>query len=64
MIGTDGTGPGQFIAPHGLALDAAATTLVVADTGNDRLQRITLSGTPRAALARLVAATEIGRAHV
>jgi DNA-binding beta-propeller fold protein YncE len=57
VIGTDGTGPGQFIAPHGLALDAGATTLVVADTGNDRLQRITLSGTPRAALVRLNAAT-------
>jgi DNA-binding beta-propeller fold protein YncE len=57
VIGTDGTGPGQFIAPHGLALDIAATTLVVADTGNDRLQRITLSGTPRAALVRLNAAT-------
>jgi DNA-binding beta-propeller fold protein YncE len=57
VIGTDGTGAGQFIAPHGLALDAAATTLVVADTGNDRLQRITLSGTPRAALVRLNAAT-------
>ena len=57
VLGTDGTGPGQFIAPHGLALDAAGATLVVADTGNDRLQRITLSGTPRAALARLNAAT-------
>jgi DNA-binding beta-propeller fold protein YncE len=55
VIGTEGTGDGQFIAPHGLALDTAATTLVVADTGNDRLQRITLSGTPRAALARLTA---------
>ena len=57
VIGTDGTGPGQFIAPHGLALDAGASTLVVADTGNDRLQRITLSGTPRAALTRLDVAT-------
>jgi DNA-binding beta-propeller fold protein YncE len=56
VIGTEGTADGQFIAPHGLALDAAATTLVVADTGNDRLQRITLSGTPRAALARLTVA--------
>jgi hypothetical protein len=57
VLGTDGTGPGQFIAPHGLALDAAASTLVVADTGNDRLQRITLSGTPRPALARLTVTT-------
>ncbi|HEX6743379.1 MAG TPA: NHL repeat-containing protein [Solirubrobacteraceae bacterium] len=57
VIGDDGTGPGQFIAPHGLALDAGASTLIVADTGNDRLQRITLSGTPRAALARLDVAT-------
>ena len=57
VIGTDGTGAGQFIAPHGLALDTGATTLVVADTGNDRLQRITLSGTPRAALVRLDTAT-------
>ena len=57
VLGTEGTGAGQFIAPHGLALDAAATTLVVADTGNDRLQRITLSGTPRPALARLTVAT-------
>ena len=57
VLGTEGTGAGQFIAPHGLALDAGATTLVVADTGNDRLQRITLSGTPRPALARLTVAT-------
>jgi DNA-binding beta-propeller fold protein YncE len=53
VIGSEGTGDGQFIAPHGLALDAGATTLVVADTGNDRLQRITLTGAPRPALARL-----------
>jgi List-Bact-rpt repeat protein len=57
VLGAEGTGAGQFIAPHGLALDVAATTLVVADTGNDRLQRITLSGTPRPALARLTVAT-------
>ncbi len=57
VIGAEGTGAGQFIAPHGVALDVAAATLVVADTGNDRLQRITLSGTPRAPLARLDAAT-------
>jgi sugar lactone lactonase YvrE len=57
VIGTEGTGDGQFIAPHGLALDAGAATLVVADTGNDRLQRVTLSGTPRPALARLGVAT-------
>jgi DNA-binding beta-propeller fold protein YncE len=57
VLGTDGTRAGEFIAPHGLALDAAATTLVVADTGNDRLQRVTLSGTPRPALARLAVAT-------
>ena len=64
VLGEGGTGAGQFIAPHGLALDAGATTLVVADTGNDRLQRITLSGTPRAALARLgVATAGTGRAR-
>ena len=57
VLGTGGTGAGQFIAPHGLALDTAATTLVVADTGNDRLQRITLSGTPPPPLAPLTVAT-------
>jgi DNA-binding beta-propeller fold protein YncE len=65
VLGTEGSGPGEFIAPHGLALDAGATTLVVADTGNDRLQRITLSGTPPAPSARLtVAATGTGTGTV
>jgi sugar lactone lactonase YvrE len=53
VLGTEGTADGSFIAPHGLAVDAAGTTLVVADTGSDRLQRITLAGAPPAPLARL-----------
>ncbi|MEA2356987.1 MAG: hypothetical protein QOI62_247 [Solirubrobacteraceae bacterium] len=53
VLGTEGTADGSFIAPHGLASDAAGATLVVADTGNDRLQRITLTGAPPAPLARL-----------
>jgi DNA-binding beta-propeller fold protein YncE len=57
IIGTEGTADGQFIAPHGLALDPAATTLVVADTGNDRLQRITLSGATPPPLAHLTVIT-------
>jgi len=42
---TDSTTSGnvRFNAPHGLAIDAAGTYLYVADTGNSRIRRVTLS---------------------
>ncbi len=36
-IGSPGSGPGQFLGPHGLAFDAAGN-LLVADTDNHRIQ--------------------------
>lgn len=41
--GTHGAGPGQFAIPHALALDAAGNVLV-ADRGNERIQRFDPSG--------------------
>lgn len=42
--GTRGGRPGQFLIPHALALDGAGNVLV-ADRGNDRIQRFDPSGT-------------------
>lgn len=42
-IGSEGQGPGQFLAPHGLAFDAAGQ-LLVADTGNHRVQVFDAAG--------------------
>lgn len=60
VIGSAGTAVGSFTAPTGVATDAAGTTLVVADTGNDRLQRFTLSGPAPPATMRLDVATRGG----
>lgn len=43
VIGEPGTGPGQFSAPTGLAVDRDGT-LYVADSNNHRVQRIALNG--------------------
>src|SRR6185295_6156536 len=43
-IGTEGSEPGQFIEPVGLAVDAQAQLLYVADTGNHRVQAFDLQG--------------------
>ncbi len=45
-IGSTGSGVGQFKNPMGVAVTAKA--VYVADTDNDRVQRLSLSGRPRA----------------
>ena len=42
--GGPGTAPSQFNSPQGLAIDAQGV-LYVADTDNNRVQRINLAGT-------------------
>jgi DNA-binding beta-propeller fold protein YncE len=44
VIGKHGRAPGQMAYPGGLALDADKQTLIVADTGNDRVQIFTQDG--------------------
>lgn len=46
--GEPGRGPGQFHAPHGIAVDDAAgeTIVYVADRENSRIQRFTSAGEP------------------
>lgn len=44
-IGHAGKGPGEFHDPHGLSGDADGN-LWVADSGNDRIQKLTLAGQP------------------
>jgi DNA-binding beta-propeller fold protein YncE len=53
VFGGAGTAVGSFTAPTGVATDPAGDTLVVADTGNDRIQRFTLRGAPPPATVRL-----------
>ncbi len=53
VFGTEGRGVGQFVAPTGVAVDPAGESLVVADTGNDRLQRFRLSGAAAPQTARV-----------
>lgn len=42
--GSPGRGPGQFLTPHGIFVDARGT-VYVADRENDRVQRFTADGT-------------------
>ena len=44
VFGEIGGGDGQFLAPEGLALDMSGN-LFVADTGNDRIQKLSPNGT-------------------
>ncbi len=44
-IAAEGTGPGKLLTPSALAITAGGTILV-ADTGNQRVARFTTSGTP------------------
>ena len=43
-VGGQGPGPGQFEGPQGAALESSGT-LLVADTGNNRIERLSPSGT-------------------
>ena len=61
ILGTEGRDIGRFVAPAGVAVDESGSVLVVADTGNDRLQRLQLRGVPPAATRRLdVAVSGLG----
>ncbi len=44
ILGSSGTGNGQFDTPYGIAYNATTGTLYVVDQGNDRVQVITTSG--------------------
>ena len=46
MIGGRGNGPGEFVGPKGVAIDASSGKVYVADTGNARVQRLSLDGSP------------------
>ena len=54
-IGSPGEGPGQFREPQDLDIDVAGG-LLVADTGNHRVQALDLQGAPLQVLERLSAA--------
>lgn len=41
-----GTGPGQFMGPKATTFDGMHDTIWVADTGNNRIQQLSPSGTP------------------
>ena len=43
-IGAEGSEPGKFVEPVGLAIDSSARMLYVADTGNHRVQVFALDG--------------------
>ena len=65
VLGTAGDHVGQFVAPTGVSTDPRGDTLVVADTGNDRLQRFILAGSPPPPTVRIDAnVTGDGRGRV
>jgi len=43
IFGSNGTGNGQFSFPQGIAFDPTNGTLLVNDSGNDRIERFTMS---------------------
>jgi uncharacterized protein (TIGR03663 family) len=47
VIGSEGSEPGEFSEPVGLAWDPETKTLFVADTGNHRVQRFGIDGAHR-----------------
>ncbi len=46
IIATRGIAPGQFESPDGILIDAATGDLIISDRAQDRIQRITNTGTP------------------
>ncbi|MBO9532284.1 MAG: NHL repeat-containing protein [Solirubrobacteraceae bacterium] len=52
-LATEGTGTGEVIEPAGLAVRPDGTTLLVADSGNNRVQRLDAPGSTPPALRRL-----------
>jgi DNA-binding beta-propeller fold protein YncE len=45
LTGGAGSRPAQFAGPRGIAVDPAGEEVLIADTGNDRIQWFTLDGT-------------------
>ncbi len=56
VIGTQGSGPGQFSGPMGVAV--TPTAVYVADTGNNRVQKLALDGTHQATFSTGLAGPE------
>lgn len=52
-VATEGAGPGQVVDPAGLALSADGGTLLVSDTGNNRVLRLDAPGHGPAGRSRL-----------
>ncbi len=64
-VATEGAGPAQLIEPAGLALSAGGSTLLVADSGNDRVLRLDAPGSdPPVTHAVRIAVTGIVRGTV
>lgn len=58
VLATEGDGDAQVIEPAGLALNAAGTTLLVADTGNNRVLRFDAPGTQPPAKSRITVSVD------
>lgn len=56
VIGMQGSGPGQFSGPMGVAV--TPTAVYVADTGNNRVQKLSLDGTHQATFSTGLAGPE------
>jgi DNA-binding beta-propeller fold protein YncE len=64
-IATEGDGAGQVIEPGGIAVNPSGTTLLVSDTGNDRVLRFDAPGTSAPATQPLgVAINDMARGTV
>ncbi len=55
VLATEGAGVGEVIEPGGIAVNAAGTTMLVADSGNNRILRFDAPGTSPPVTRRLVA---------
>jgi DNA-binding beta-propeller fold protein YncE len=61
VIGTQGTGAGQFVRPTGVAISAARGLIAVSDAGNDRIQLFGLERGEAGEVLRVSFAKSSGR---